>query len=259
MDQLLFAVYSKDLRDYRRRAEALRCGLELHIFSEPSILTGSLEETISAYKRQLKGFAGPIGLHGAFYDLMPASLDPEIIAVTRRRFRQSLEIAEQVQARYVIFHANYLGGLRLPNYRHGWLERQIDFWIQFTEEAAAHDQIILMENVWADDPQLLAEIMQAVERDNFKVCLDIAHVALHSSHALSEWLRVLGPYIYCCHMNNNDGELDLHWPLNRGVIDYELALAALRTLPLAPLMTLEMSSWESITASLSYFNLSDPA
>lgn len=259
MDQLLFAVYSKDLRDYRRRAEALHCGLELHIFSEPSILAGDLQETLSSYKRQLKGFSGLIGLHGAFYDLAPSSLDPEIVAVARRRFRQSLDIAQELQARYVVFHANYMGGLRVVNYRQTWLEREIAFWADFAEEAAAYDQTILLENMWAEDPHLLADILQAVGRDNLRACFDVAHATLFSDCPIRDWLRVLEPYLYCCHMNNNDGELDLHWPLNRGVVDYKQVLDAVRRLNPPPLITLEMQSWESIIASLSYFDLGQPA
>jgi sugar phosphate isomerase/epimerase len=259
MDQLLFAVYSKDLREYRRRAETLQCGLELHIFSEPSILTGDLEETLNSYKRQLKGFSGPIGLHGAFYDMVPASLDPEIVAVARRRFRQSLDIAEELGARYVVFHDNYMGGWRLVNYRHGWIERQIAFWVEFSEEIASYGQTVLLENMWADDPHLLADVLQAVGCENLRACLDVAHATLYSSRPIADWLRVLEPYIYCCHMNNNDGELDLHWPLNKGVIDYKQVLEALRRLSPSPLMSLEMQSWESIASSLSYFNLSEPA
>lgn len=259
MDQVLLATYTRDLHDQLRRAEIHGCGLELHIFSEPAVLAGELEPILDSYKRQLKGFSGLIGFHGAFYDMVPASLDPEVVAVTRRRFRQSLDIADELGARYIVFHANYMGGLKLANYRRGWHERQVAFWSSFADEAIAYDQTILLENMWADDPYLIADVLRDVNRENLRACLDVAHATLFSDRPLTDWLRILAPYLRCCHMNNNDGRLDLHWPLNRGVIDYQQVLAAVRALPVIPTMTLELQDWESIAASLPFFKLAQPA
>jgi len=257
MDQILFAVYDRDVRAYRRRAEELHCGLELHIFSEPAVLSGELEPLLRSYKRQLNGFQGQLGLHGAFYDMVSASVDPEIVAVSRKRFRQNLRIAAELGASYVVFHANYMGGLKLANYRAGWHQRQVDFWGAFAGEAEPLGLTLLLENMWAGDPHVIGDVLSDVNRPNFRACFDIAHAALYSERSFAEWLRVLAPFLYCCHLNNHDGLLDQHWPLKRGVIDYMRVLPTLRALSAPPLFTLELPNWESIAASLALFSMDE--
>ena len=255
MDQVLFATYGHDIAIYRQRAEQFQCGLELHLFSEPAVLSDGLAETISSYQKQLRGFQGRLGIHGAFYDMISASLDPEIVAVTRKRFRQNLHIAAELQAEYVVFHANYMGGFKLANYRPGWHERQVAFWNTLLAEAAPLGVTVLLENMWASDPTIICDVLAAVDQPCFRACLDVAHAALYSDRPVEEWITVLGPYLHACHLNNHDGQTDLHWPLNKGIIDYPAVLALLRNRPQAPLLTLELPDWESIEESLALLEL----
>jgi len=255
MDQVLFATYGHDIAIYRQRAEQFQCGLELHLFSEPAVLSDGLAETISSYQKQLRGFQGRLGIHGAFYDMISASLDPEIVAVTRKRFRQNLHIAAELQAEYVVFHANYMGGFKLANYRPGWHERQVAFWNTLLAEAAPLGVTVLLENMWASDPTIICDVLAAVDQPCFRACLDVAHAALYSDRPVEEWITVLGPYLHACHLNNHDGQMDLHWPLGKGIIDYPAVLAMLRARLQAPLLTLELPDWESIKESLAMLEL----
>ncbi|MCB8918659.1 MAG: sugar phosphate isomerase/epimerase [Ardenticatenaceae bacterium] len=258
MDQLLLATYSLDFLDYRTWAETMGCGLELHTFTEPAVLAGDLPAIVARHKRQLRGFRGRLGLHGAFYDMVSASLDPEIVAVTRKRYRQNLQTAAALDAQYVVFHANYMGGFKLPNYRPGWHQRQLDFWGPFTLEAASHGLVVLLENMWAPEPEIIADLIRDVNSPNLRSCLDIAHATLFSSLPIQRWIEVLSPYLYCCHLNNHDGQLDLHLPLTQGVVDYAALLPQLRRLAHPPLFTLELPDRASIEASLCLLHLPQP-
>lgn len=261
MNQLLFATYyPEDLALFRRRAEQLRCGLEIHAFSDPALLaaTADLERVVAVFEEQLAGFEGMLGFHGAFYDMVSASVDPAIVALTLQRYRQNVEVANHLGGRYVVFHANYMGGFKLADYREGWHRRQVAFWRSFMEEVGDRDVTVVLENMWADEPSIIADILSAVDHPRLRACLDVGHVYLFSDHPVGVWIDVLEPFLYGCHVNNHDGRLDLHWPLDRGVIDYPPILEKLRRLARPPLLTLEMPDWETIAASLHYFDLTDP-
>ena len=261
MDQILFATYTTDeLSEYRRWADLLNVGLELHMFTDPALLTsnGNMVGIVSEQAQMLDGFGGVLGFHGAFYDMVSASLDPDVVALTLQRYRQNLEVAVQLKGDYVVFHANYMGGLKLTNYRPGWHRRQVDFWGAFAEEAARHRIYILLENMWADEPAIIAHVLEEVANPYLRACLDLSHARLFSQRPIEEWVDVLGPYLHVCHLNNTDGHLDLHWPLGKGVIDYRSVLASLRRLPQPPLLTLEMRERETIEASLPFLDLAVP-
>jgi sugar phosphate isomerase/epimerase len=131
----------------------------------------------------------------------------------------------------------------------------VDFWGRFVEEAEVVGIQLLLENLWEDEPALIAEILAEVNHPCLRACLDVAHATLFSPAPVSRWIEAIAPYLYCCHLNNNDGEMDLHWPLSQGVIDYAPILAELRRRQPAPLLTLEMPSRERMVASLPLLEL----
>lgn len=262
MNQLLFATYApEDLPLYCRRAEQLHCGLEIHTFSDPALLAtnGDLRRVVAAYEEQLAGFEGVLGFHGAFYDMVSASVDPDVVALTLKRYRKNVEVARHLGGRYVIFHTNYMGGFKLANYRAGWHRRQVAFWRSFMEELGERGVNVLLENMWADEPSIIIDILEAVGHPRLRACLDVGHVHLFSELPVEVWIDAMEPYLYCCHVNNHDGRLDLHWSLDQGIIDYPPILEKLQELARPPLITLEMSDWETIAASLRYFDLKSPA
>lgn len=256
MDEVLFATYSlHDVVKYRQWAEQLGCGLELHTFVDPQVLAGDPSDMVAAHRSVLDGFAGPLGFHGAFYDMMSGSMDPDIVALTRKRYRQNLKIAQTLGGSYVVFHANYMGSFKLLNYRQSWHARQIVFWRELAQEAEESGLCLLLENMWADDPTIVADILSEIDRPNLRACLDFAHVALYSPYSSNHWLTILEPWLAVCHLNNTNGDVDLHWPLQQGIIDYTSVLKSLRALRSAPLLTLELPDWPTIEESLPLLNL----
>jgi sugar phosphate isomerase/epimerase len=253
MDKILLSTERHDLAANRLWAEEMGFGLELQAFSDPKILSGNWQEVVTEHKQQLAQFSGPLGLHGAFYDMVSASLDPEIVALTRKRYRQNLHIAAELGVSYIVFHVNYMGILKLPNYRPAWHQRQVEFWRPFSAEAATLGLTILLENLWEDDPQLITNILQEVNNPHLRACLDIAHATLFSELGAETWINHMAPYVHGCHLNNHDGQMDLHLPLNEGVVDYRPILHSLRHLPNPPFFVLEMGNQQRMAASLPYF------
>ena len=255
MDRILLSTSSHNLFSLRDHASKFGFGLELQAFSEPEILTNRLSEVIDQHRQALKDFKGDIGIHGAFYDLTSASPDPAIIEITRRRYRQNLRVASELEAKYVLFHLNYLGNCRIPNFRPGWHKREVNFWSSFVLEAERAGVCVLIENSWEEEPSLITDILYEVNHSHLLACLDVAHATLYSKIALNEWIQSYEPWLYCTHLNNHNGQLDLHWPLSKGIVDYFSAINALRHTVNPPYFCLEMSDWSSMESSLNYFDL----
>lgn len=256
MDRILIAASRNDLPRFRAYAEKYDLGLELQSFSEPATLSNNWLRTLDWHKELLAGFAGDIGVHGAFYDMTSASMDPAILAITQARYRQNLHVAAELNARYVLFHLNYLGACRINNYRSGWHQRQVRFWSKFAVEAAEIGIPVLLENSWEDDPTLISNILAEVDNPYLKACLDIAHATLYSEFPVDHWIQTLEPYLFCSHLNNHDGKYDMHWSLDRGVVEYGQVLRSLRKMTAPPYFCLEMPDWPSIANSLPQLELS---
>ncbi len=250
MDTVFLATTRQQVNAYRRWAAQLGCGLELYAFSEPEVLAGDWRAILQEHQQLLAGFGGRLGLHGAFYDMVSGSLDPDIVALTRKRYLQNLRIAAELGADSVVFHLNYMGMLGFPNYRPGWHKRQVAFWATLGETAGKQGVHVVMENLWEDDPGIMTDVLAEIDNPYVCACLDVAHATLYSQVPLTAWIEQLSPWLYSCHLNNHDGRLDWHWSLDKGVINYSQVLALFRQLPRPPLLTLEMSKPEQISASL---------
>ena len=256
MDRLLFTVNLENLAWGVEYAERLACGLELTSFFDPEVLTGDWLSVLAKHQQILTDFSGKLGLHGAFYDMVSGSYDPDIVTLTRQRYLQNLQIAADLNVSYVVFHLNYMGILKFPpSYRDKWHRRNVDFWGELVEEAKALGIVIALENMWEDDPKLISNLLREVAHPNLAICLDVAHVQLFSPLSINDWVTELAPWLYTSHLNNTDGKLDLHLPLHEGVISYEMVLPLLRALDLPPTFTLEMPERAWIEASMTYFDL----
>jgi sugar phosphate isomerase/epimerase len=192
-------------------------GIEIQEFVFPDHLDANddLAETIGERIQAI-----PLrGLHGPFFELIPASRDRQIQQVARSRFRRAVELATVIGARHLILHTGYFP----KTYSRGtWVDNSVAFWAAFLPDLPEGVQIHL-ENVYEDDYTLITELTDKVNdalgREVLTICLDVGHVHSNSSHTLEEWIAGLGSTIRYVHLHNNDGVLDDHWGLWRGKID----------------------------------------
>ena len=259
MDRFLLTTNCTDLSSYREYAEENGLGLELQAFAEPEALSGKWQKILADNKSQLRGFSGEIGFHGAFYDMNSGSRDPEVVKLTQQRYRENLIAAAELEANYVVLHLNYLGPLKLLGYHDDWLQRQLEFWCTFIDEIPRFGVPVLLENSWEDRPEIVIEILQAVNSPYLRACLDVAHATIYSRIPFSAWLGAFEPYLECCHLNNHDGEHDLHQPLSEGVIDYKEVIISIDRLSRRPFMCLELPSLPSIKSSMEYLQTQELA
>lgn len=255
MSDLVFLSASRaNIGDCVAVAVQYGLGIELMAFAFPDVLDGDWHGLLTGYRALLQ----PVALrtmHGPFFDMSPGSLDRRVNALVMSRFRQALDIAADLAVQTVVLHANFIASLRTADYRNGWTQRNIDFFSELTPYAAERGVTIALENMWEFDPHIIVDVLSGVEHPSLRACLDIGHAHLFSAMPLAHWLAVVSPYLAHIHLNNNDGQVDIHRALDNGVLDYAQILPALRALPIAATMTLEMDKVEDMVASLKYFEL----
>lgn len=231
-------------------------GLEIQSFAFPPLLNDdNWEEKVTFYANRLQNFHGPVALHGAFMDMAPGSPDKNFLQITRDRTLRDFEIAKRLNAKTVVFHANFIATIHNDDYREGWTKRMVQFYKPIAREAENMGLGVVLENMWEFDPSIIRRVVEEVGSSALAACLDVGHSQLFSHLLLEDWLQDLDGWIAHVHINNNYGEIDEHLALDDGVLDYEKILPRLAELPRNPTIVLEIERLEDIEHSLSFFKL----
>lgn len=199
--------------------------------------------------QQLAAAGLGISVHAPFMDLNPGALEPLVLAVTRRRFEQSLDAAEALQARLVVFHPGY-DPWKYGGQDHLWLEQSRMFWPPLLERAAHAGCSIALENIFEVRPDTLAALLDSVDSPLLGHCFDIGHWHLFAEGSLADWFAALGPRLTHLHLHDNFGERDEHLPVGEGSIDFAELFSLVAPLARPPSMTLEAHSQEALLRSL---------
>lgn len=206
-------------------------------------------EVIADYGRYRTDFSGDT-MHGAFLDVTIHSDDPLIRDASMLRVRQSMEIAESMGLKGVVFHTGRLAGFRASQYLKNWRDRNVNF---FTEIALQYPkQQIYIENMFDEAPDILAglaEQMQGIK--NFGICLDYAHAVLSGCPG-REWIETLTPYIRHIHINDNDLKNDLHLAVGAGQVDWQEFDELIRQYRIEAPVLVEVNGYVAQKESLEY-------
>lgn len=211
-------------------------GIEIQTFPQ-HILDGDYEAIVHAFKKQLSDYKGIISMHGPAFDLNPGSTDGRIIEVTKHRYLQAIEIAKQLRATYLVFHSQINPLLKIKRIRQMKLNNQITFWKDLLEEFQDDTITFLLENEYDDDYKELLFLVESIQSERVKICLDIGHALAYSDLQLSEWIGALKDHIKYVHLHWNNREIDAH----NQPTDAQLRLLAdlLAENEISPIITLE--------------------
>jgi len=199
--------------------------------------------------RQLKAAGLACTVHAPFMDLNPGALEPLVFAATRRRFAQSLNAAEALGARLVVFHPGY-DPWKYGGQDHLWLEQNQLFWPPLLDRAAQAGCRMALENIFEVRTETLATLLDSIDSPLLGHCFDIGHWHLFAEVSLAEWFAALGPRLSHLHLHDNFGKHDEHLPVGEGGIDFASLFSLLVTLPQQPTMTLEAHSQEALLRSM---------
>ncbi len=248
MKQLLIIPDRNNLADSLEIAEKYNLGFEYNDFFIPDVLGNSeqLDKIIDEYKSvSLPEYCT---LHGAFFDVIPFSLDEKIKEISKLRIEQSIAAAEKIGAKAVVFHTNYNPFLNSEAYINSFVEANSAYWDGILKR---HKSIsVYLENMFDTTPDIMARISERLcENDNFGICLDYAHASL--SHVQPKvWAETLGKYVKHIHINDNDGISDLHLAWGAGSVDTSDFYCCYEKYMSSATVLIETNSKENILASL---------
>ena len=193
-----------------------------------------------------------VTLHAPFMDLSPGSPDPAVRALTRHRFKQISELVPIFRPRAVVCHTGW-DNKRYWDSKDTWIQYSLELWSWFAEIVRKDRAVLMLENVYEENPYEFLELYRHLKDQDVGFCLDTGHQAVFSRAGLSIWLETLGEYIEQLHLHDNNGFQDDHLALGKGNIDFQILFNYLknrRTKP--PIITIEPHKEEDFWHSLEY-------
>ncbi len=194
-------------------------GFEVNDFYMPALQREPERKAAMLAKYKENALPQLLTMHGNFHDVLVFSEDDEIRRISEKRAEESICTARELGAGAVIFHSNINPALTGEAYRQRWVEANLIFWGRMCEKYP--DINIYLENMFDRRPDELKELcdrMQGVS--NFGIAFDYAHASLYGTD-IEYWAKSLSVYIRHVHINDNDGENDLHFAVGEGVIDWK--------------------------------------
>lgn len=214
-------------------------GLEIAEFCTAVNLDTNLEETDRTVGEKMK-YTDRFILHGPFNELFPCAIDPMARELARYRYRQAIALARRYGAEKVVIHGGYIPRVYFPE----WFEEQsILFWKEFLPEIPK-GMTVCLENVLEPSPQMLLAVVQAVNDERLRLCLDVGHANAYSKRSVYSWLEESTAFLSHLHIHNNDGTGDTHSPLYEGSISIKELLDRAWTLCPEVTGTLELPDSE---------------
>lgn len=217
--KIYLSTFSKDAEQ-----AILQCGIGTEL-NQTCISTMLDEENIGKTIEEMQGFLERTGtaenalLHGPYTEVFPQAIDPMMAAASKKRLNQAAYCAIQLGIKRMVVHSGYIPFVYFPVWH---VEKSVSFWKDFLSDKPADFQV-LIENVLDDDPHMQLEIAEKADDPRIRLCLDVGHanVATKPEYPVTDWIRILGPYLQHFHLHNNDGKNDLHRPFADGDLDME--------------------------------------
>ncbi len=252
MKQLLIIPDRNNIADSLEIADKYSLGFEYNDFFIPKVLDS--KQTIDKIVEEYKNVKLPdyCTSHGAFFDVIPFSLDERIKEISDLRIEQSIEAAEKIGARAVVFHTNYNPFLNSEAYISSFIETNAVYWEGVLKR---HKNIsVYLENMFDTTPDIMVQLAERLcVNDNFGICLDYAHAAL-SAVQPKIWAKQLGKYVKHVHINDNDCISDLHLAWGAGRIDTDEFYCCYEKYMDGATVLIETTAKENILASLEKLN-----
>lgn len=157
--------------------------------------------------------------HGPFTELTPAAIDERAILLMEDRYRETIEICDEFGVKDLVLHDGYIPLI----YQRNWhVKKSVEFWKKFMDDLPS-DFNIYLENVFDDDPEILSDVVDGVNDERLKICLDIGHANCMTREGLdvTAWIDCLVGRIGHFHFHNNYGKEDQHNALEEGTLDIE--------------------------------------
>ena len=201
-------------------------GIEVQGFINPYI--ENKDELKPVYLENLKRINKGKSYHAPFWDLNLGTKIIELREIMLKIYNEAYYIAKELGCTEMVIHSNYKPG---TDWYSGWINRAKEFLNKFLE-GKDNSITICIENQFESDSELLLKLIDEVNDNRVKICLDIGHAHANSNMPVEEWIKTLKDRIAYYHLHNNHGKQTLlgynkddeHLGLTNGTIDIEKVL-----------------------------------
>lgn len=223
--------------------------LDLEIYFGSRTFDNLTINDIAKLKNKLD-YGPQISIHGPFMDLSPGAVDPKIRELTARRYTTTLEFAEILKTKVVVFHSGY-DRWKYDDRVDIWLEGSLKTWRPIDKMASEMGINIAIENIFEDEPEHLRLLSDEINSEHFGICFDTGHFNLFSKLPLREWLEIIKPHIKEIHLHDNHRYADEHLAIGEGDFDFKTLFNEIKGIECV--LTIEAHSIEDVSKSLENF------
>ena len=210
-------------------------GIEIAEFCTPWFLDTEFNQINPKIKEKL-ACSDRFVLHAPFSELFPCAIDPKVRAIAAERYRQVIAVAKGYGIQKIVVHGGYNPRIYFPIW---YTEQSVLFWKDFVREIP-DGMVFCLENVFEEEPTMLAKIVREVNDPKIRMCLDIGHVNAYSQISVFDWLTECADLVEHFHIHNNDTSRDSHSQLFEGTIPMTEFLATIEEKCPSATVTLEL-------------------
>lgn len=252
--QYLVSATCSDLDWVTLLMEKMPLGVEINDFALPLRNDGSRERAFEYWHlwRESVPTDVVVMVHAPFIDLVPGSLEAEIVELTARRHDEVLGIATSLGARAIIFHSGFNPLVRGPEYRPQWLASTTAYFARLMSQHRGFT--FLLENMWEPDPSPLVDLIDAINSPQLRACLDVGHVQIYGQQPPDAWVHALGVRLGHLHLNDNPGDWDQELALGTGKVPIAAVFSAIDSLGYYGTVTFETRGRDAILRSIEHLN-----
>lgn len=198
----------------------INLGIQPEVGLESDILyTFSLEE-FSEVASKLKAASLLCTLHAPFHELSIGALDPFIRQASRNKLRKAFNLIEVFEPQSIVCHLGF------EENKHGykqekWFNNSLEGWQELLDVAERSHIPLMLENTYELRPQQIKEMLQALDSQYARFCLDVGHTLTFAKNRWQDWLPELEPWLDQLHLHDNHGDSDTHLPIGQGLFDFK--------------------------------------
>lgn len=94
-------------------------------------------------------------------------------------------------------------GIQIQGFYNPYIDNKNELKLKYLEELK---RIICIENQFESDSELLLKLIDEVNDNKVKICLDIGYAHANSNVPVEEWIKALKDRIVYYHLHNNHGK-----------------------------------------------------
>jgi len=209
-------------------------------------------------RKQIQSLAKRLGLqvcvHSVANAVNVAWTNSRIRRESLSQIKEAIEFTYDVGAELLTIHPGWkdMFGYRYIDEAYALA---IEGHYELAEFASSYGIKIGIENMppgWISfgvEPKETKAMIQAVNRENLGLTLDVGHASILGANAVEEFIRILNDKIFLIHIHDNEGKTDQHKVIGEGIIDFHKLIGSLMQNGVNAPLCIESYSFDDLVRS----------